>query len=274
MTPTRGVTADGELDRLDFEFVGGGGPPILWLHGLEDPERDMPAIEGLADRYRVVVPTFPGFGDAPRPDHCDSVSDLVHMTLSLLERERLEDVAVVGCSFGGWVAAEMAVWRPARLGRLVLVDALGVRVGGRTDRDIADLFVVSAEDRRALLFHDPAKAGPLPADLDDDRLMRRLRSEEAAALYGWEPYMCNPKLLRRLMSVTLPTCVIWGAEDRLVGTDYGQALATAFPDGRFEVISAAGHSPHIEQTDAFLEVVGGFLERDFASSTPTPQEAP
>jgi pimeloyl-ACP methyl ester carboxylesterase len=267
------VISDAAPEAIDYAEFGSDGPPVLWLHGLDGPAPDRPAIERLADQHRVLVPTYPGFEDSARPDHCDSVSDLAHLCLSLLERLDLRDVAVIGCSLGGWVAAEMAFWRPARVDRLIFVDALGIRVGGPTDRDIADLFVLSPEHRRALLFHEPENGGPLPAELDDDALLRRLRAEEATVVYGWEPYMCSPKLLRRLRWISVPTCVIWGADDRLVSVDYGRAFADALPNSRFEVLPEAGHNPQIEQTGGFLEVVGRFLGQPSPSSIPTKQRS-
>jgi pimeloyl-ACP methyl ester carboxylesterase len=255
-------------DTIEYEVLGAeAAPTVLWLHGLYGPGPDMPVIRRLAEDYRVVVPTFPGFANTQRPDHCDSVDDLAHLCLGLLERENLTDATVIGCSFGGWIAAEAAVWRPERIGRLIFVGALGIRVGGRTDRDIADLFVVDFADRRALLFHDPEKGGPLPPDMTDDELVPRLRSEEASVVYGWEPYMSNPKLRRRLESVTVPACVIWGAEDRLVSTSYGQAFADALPNSTFEVLADAGHNAHVEQPDPFLEVTERFLAEHRPSPT-------
>jgi pimeloyl-ACP methyl ester carboxylesterase len=255
---------------IDHEIRGPEGlPPILWLHGLYGPGPDDQVIDRLAARHRVVVPTFPGFDKSPRPGDCDTVDDLAHLCLELLERLKLRDVSLIGCSFGGWVAAEMAVWRPERLGRLILVDALGIRVGGVTDRDIADLFVVGFEERRALLFHQPEHGGPLPPDLGDGELLRRLRSEEASVVYGWEPYMCEPKLRGRLASVTMPACVIWGAEDQMVKLDYGQAYAAALPNSTLRVLADAGHNSHIEQPDAFIEMVEGFIAEDSSSPSPT-----
>jgi pimeloyl-ACP methyl ester carboxylesterase len=247
-------------DTLEYRVLGADtAPSLMWLHGLYGPGPDMPVIERLSEYYRVLVPTLPGFGDSERPDHCDSADDLVHLCLGLLERENLQDVTLVGCSFGGWIAAEAVVWRPGRIGRLIFVDALGIRVGGPTDRDIADLFVVGFDDRRALLFHDPEKGGALPPEMTEEELIPRLRSEEASVVYGWEPYMCNPKLRRRLGAVTAPACVIWGAEDRVVETNYGRAFAQALPNSTFEVLSDAGHNAHIEQPEAFLELVQQFV---------------
>jgi pimeloyl-ACP methyl ester carboxylesterase len=251
---------------MEYEVLGpDGAHTVLWLHGLYGPGPDMPVLERLAQRHRIVVPTFPGFGNSDRPDHCDTADDLAHLCLGLLEREHVHDVTAIGCSFGGWIAAEAAVWRPERIGRLILVDALGIRVGGPTDRDIADLFVVGFEERRALLFHKPENGGPLPPDMTDAELIPRLRSEEATVVYGWEPYLCNPKLRQRLESVSTPACVIWGAEDRVVNTSYGRAFAEALPNSSFEVLPDAGHNAHIEQPDAFL----GVVERFIAEHTPS-----
>jgi pimeloyl-ACP methyl ester carboxylesterase len=258
-------------DPIEYTVSGSDGRPVLWLHGLDGSEPDTKVVTRLAERYRVYTPTFPGFDDAARPDHCDSVDDLVHLCFELLEGEDLRDVTVIGCSFGGWIAAELAFWRPERLSGLILVDALGIRVGDTTDRDITDLFVLSAEARREALFHETAHAGPFAAELDEAELLRRLRSQEASVVYGWEPYMCNPKLRRRLRSVRLPAQVIWGAEDRVVSPDYGRAYAQALPHADFTVLPDAGHNSHLEQTDAFLALVDRFVTQSHPSSIHAPK---
>ena len=240
---------------MTIERHGTDGPLLLWLHGLYGPGPDAEAIGHLARTHRVVVPTLPGFDDAVRPEHVDDASDLALHGLGILEAEAPDGAAVVGHSFGGWIAAEMAVWRPAKIQSLVLIDALGIRVGGAEDRDIADLFVIGPEERRDLLFADPAKGGPLPADLDEDTLLRRMRSEEATAVYGWEPYLCNPKLRGRLATVEVPTSVIWGADDGLVGPAYGRAYADAVPDGTFHLVHDAGHYPHVEQRVEVVDLI-------------------
>jgi pimeloyl-ACP methyl ester carboxylesterase len=79
------------------------------------------------------------------------------------------------------------------------------------------------------------------------------------AVYTWEPYMCDPKLRRRLGSITTPTLVVWGDEDRLVSIDYGRAYADSIPGAEFETVGEAGHYPAEEQPECFLEIVGRFL---------------
>jgi pimeloyl-ACP methyl ester carboxylesterase len=86
------------------------------------------------------------------------------------------------------------------------------------------------------------------------------RDREATALYGWEPYFHNPKLRRRLRRIDVPTLLIWGGEDRFVPPDYyGTAYQAAIPGARLEAIAGAGHFPHLERPEAFVERVVEFL---------------
>jgi pimeloyl-ACP methyl ester carboxylesterase len=250
---------------LEWWEAGSGDPPMLLLHDDYGFSSAAPYATRLAASRRVIAAQHPGWGDSERPGWIDTVSDLAHFYLELLEQEDLTDVTVVGFSLGGWIAAEMAAWRPARIGRLVLVDAVGIRIGDRTDRDIADIFAVARDQRATLEFVDPAVAGPKPEEMSDTDLIRLLQAEEATTVYGWQPYMCNPKLRRRLASVTVPTAVLWGAGDQVVTPAYGQAYADALPHAELSIIEDAGHLPHIEQPQRFCELVESFVSRTTAS---------
>jgi pimeloyl-ACP methyl ester carboxylesterase len=87
--------------------------------------------------------------------------------------------------------------------------------------------------------------------MTDDEVTVVARNREAAALYAWSPYMHDPKLKGRLHRIRIPTLVLWGAGDRLVGEAYGRAFAAAVPGAKFVTIEQAGHFPHIEQPKAF-----------------------
>jgi pimeloyl-ACP methyl ester carboxylesterase len=71
--------------------------------------------------------------------------------------------------------------------------------------------------------------------------------------------MYNPQLARWLGRIAVPTLVLWGASDRMVTPAYGRAYSALIPGARFELIDAAGHHPHIEQPEAFVERVMSFL---------------
>jgi pimeloyl-ACP methyl ester carboxylesterase len=250
--------------QVEWWEQGTGDPPMLILHG-GNGFAPAPFAHALSESRRVIATQHPGFGDTERPVWVDSVSDLAHFYLELLDSQKLDDVTLMGFSSGGWIAAEMAVWRPHRIGRLIFVDSVGIRVGGPTDRDIFDIFSVTREGRAKRGFVDPAKAGLNVAELSDSDLARLVQAEETAALYYWEPYMHNPKLRRRLAGVHLPSAVIWGDSDRVVTPEYGRAFSESLGAGEFSLVEGAGHCPHIEEPEAFCDLVESFITRTTAS---------
>lgn len=237
----------------------GSGPPIVVLHDEIGFPADAPFLTALARHGRVVVPVHPGFGAAPLPDWIDSVDDLAYVYLDLLEALDLRDVTLIGCSIGGWIAAEMAVKSTARVARLVLAGALGIKIGDRLTRDVADIFASDPAELQRLLWHDPAKHAFDPAAYSDAELEIVARNREASALYLWEPYAHDPKLTRRLHRIDVPALLLWGESDGIVAPAYGRAYAERIPNARFETIAAAGHMPHVEAPDAFAERVARFL---------------
>ena len=245
--------------QLDV-YEHGQGRPILVLHGEDGPCPQAPFFSLLAEQGRVILPTHPGFGQAPDAADIDTVDDLAYLYLDLLDESDLHEVVVIGCSLGGWIAAEMAVKSTARLSQLVLVAPLGIKVGDRETRDIPDIFALPPEEVTRLQYHDPARAAVDYASLSDLELLVIARNREATALYAWEPYFHNPKLRQRLHRVALPTLLVWGASDRFVTLDYyGTAYRDAIPGAQFTVIDQAGHWPHAEQPEVFVERVGAFL---------------
>jgi pimeloyl-ACP methyl ester carboxylesterase len=247
---------------LDLEIrESGSGPPLLFLHGWAGTDGTDVLLERLASDFTVLAPAHPGFDGSPRPPWVTTVDDLAYVYLDLLAQRDLRDVAVLGVSLGGWIAAEMAVRSTERLSGLVLANPIGIRVGGFEDRDAADIYALSREQVHALVYHDAEKI-PLNVDgRDEQELMRLARNEETAALLLWKPYMHNPKLRRRLSRIAVPTLVAWGESDGIVDTDYGRAFAEAIPGSRLELIEGAGHAPDVEQPDRLAELTAGFLGR-------------
>ena len=247
-----------KLQGIEVDVVRkGSGQPLLMLHGGGGPVAGLPFAEKLAGKFEIVAPTHPGFGGSRIPDQFDRVDDLVFLYLDLLDELDLKDVVLMGFSMGGWTAAEMATMTTERLSKLILVDSVGVKVGGREDRDIADVFAMPQEEVAAIMFHDPSLA-PNPADLPDEQLQIMAANRTALGVYTWEPYMHNPKLPQRLHRIDVPTHFIWGASDRLVTVDYGRAFCKMIPGATMTVVEKAGHAPQMEQPDKFVEAVLAF----------------
>jgi len=236
----------------------GRGRPILFLHPHIGLDPSAPVLALLAAGGRLFAPSHPGFGHSQRPSAITTVDDLAYFYLDLMDQLDLADAVVVGASLGAWIAAAIAVKSTARMARLVLANPVGIKAGDRETRDIADIFAMLENDFLAHAFADPAAGTRDYAALSDDEVTVAARNREASAVYGWSPYLHDPKLKGRLHRIRIPTLVLWGTADRLAGEGYGRAFAAAIPGARFETILGAGHFPHIEQPKVFAEQVFAF----------------
>lgn len=260
---TSGMAA-GRLTVLGIELETlrrGAGRPILLLHGFDTIDAEAPFLDRLAGHGEVIAPSSPGFGNSPRPKDFDTVYDLVHLYLAAVAALPGDGVTLIGLSFGGWLAAEVAAACTHRIDKLILVDPVGLKISDRETPDILDIFNRSPDEVRCRSWHDPDHSAPDYNAMSDEGLVVHARNREALCLYAWHPYMYNPQLPRWLGRIDVPTLVIWGESDRVVSPDYGRAYAGMIPGAGFELIAGAGHHPEIEQPDAFAERIAKFLGR-------------
>ncbi len=206
---------------------------MLLVHGFQTVDPKARFLDLLARHGEVIAPSSPGFGRSPRPNDFDTVYDLVHLYLEVLESLPGENATLLGFSFGGWLAAEMAVACCHRLDKLVLVDPVGIKISNRETPDILDVFEKSPDEVRRRSWHDPDRFAPDFDAMSDEALINYARNREALCLYAWHPYMYNPQLPRWLNRIKVPTLLIWGASDRVVTPDYGRAYSP--PDPGFAV---------------------------------------
>jgi pimeloyl-ACP methyl ester carboxylesterase len=243
--------------RIDL-IERGKGKPLLFLHAENGIEPARAVIAELAKHAHVLAPTHPGFGRSDLPKGMRSVDDLSYFYLDLLDELDLTDVTVVGVSFGAWIAAEIAVKSTARLSRLVMANAVGVKVGDRETRDIADIFAVTDAEYLDMVYCDPAAGKRDYKALPDAEVLAAARAREATARFAWNPYFHNPRLKSRLHRIHIPTLFLWGTHDRMLSEAYGRAYCAMIPGARFETIDRAGHFPHEEQPKQFVEKVLAF----------------
>ena len=88
----------------------------------------------------------------------------------------------------------------------------------------------------------------------------QLKALEASAKIGWNPYLHDPKLERRLRRVRARTLVLWGRQDGLVPLVYGERYRARIPGAVLEVLDRCGHLPPIERPAEFAEAVLRFLQ--------------
>jgi pimeloyl-ACP methyl ester carboxylesterase len=236
---------------------GGTGQPVLYLHGIgAQPGYWNPVHEGLSGRFDVIAADHPGFGFSDVMDDLDHIDDLVYHYLDLLDRLGLpSDVHLVGVSFGGWLAAELAVHSPDRFASLVLAAPLGIRIPGHLPTDI---FLMTAKQRAEALFHDPA-AIPEPDPADTAAAFQTYKDLSALARFGWVPFLSDPKLERRLYRVTARTLVLAAEHDAVVPSAVTERYASTINGAELRVLAGAGHALDAEAPAAFAAAVTEFL---------------
>ena len=251
------------IDRVGVEVVrAGSGRPILFLHSVGGVDTDGAFLRGLADRGSLIAPWHPGFGHSELPGDYRTVGDLALFYLELLEQEDIEDAVVVGQSFGAWLAAEVAVRDAHRLATLVLISPVGIKVGDRETRDIADVFAMNQDELAAAAYFDPDNRVRDYSAMSEADLTAIARSRESYAYFGWQPYMHNPTLRRWLHRIRRPVLVIGGTHDGLLRPGYLEGFVEALPDARLCRVAEAGHYPDIEQPEAVLDLIDGFLAEE------------
>jgi pimeloyl-ACP methyl ester carboxylesterase len=179
------------------------------------------------------------------------VTDLATVLKVALDEAGLLGASVVGHSFGGWLALELALLAPPP--KLVLVDALGFRIKGEPREDIFD----RPRDTVLDLVYANRSTAPTDWGAVEDR-----RNVASLARYGWNPYLCDLSLATRAAAVSSPTLVVWGENDRVVPATHAQLIAGAIPGARVQVLPNAGHDPLSDDPPGFVAAVKRFLSSE------------
>lgn len=244
--------------------VAGQGAPLLYLHSAGGFYWD-DFLDSLADHYQVFVPHFPGTAPG-RPDDIDKLDNLWDTVLAyqdLLDGLGLERVKLIGHSFGGLLAAELAAQRPQAIEKLVLISPIGL---WREDAPytVANWCALGPDEIMTTLFHDPS----------NPRVQQRMTppaGEEAAAL--WQVHFiwtlgCTGKVIwpipdkglkKRIHRISAPSLIVWGENDRLIPPVYAQEFGRAIRHAEVAMIPECGHEPPLEQLDALNARVGAFF---------------
>ncbi len=244
-----------------------GGPeaaePVLFLHGLSGLLDDTTFLDLLAKRHRVLAPALPGYGESTGEELYEDMLDFaLHgwdlvVALGLAGRRPV----VVGHSLGGMIAAEMACLAPDVIGKLVLVNPLGLWLD---DHPIPDLFSFLPYEFGDYLFHDPVRGAALltgGADFSDPEALRGFFVENARRLGTAGKILFpipNRRLAKRLYRLTTQTLVVWGESDKLMPAAYAARWAELLPQATVVRIPNAGHMVPYDQPAALAAEVETF----------------
>jgi pimeloyl-ACP methyl ester carboxylesterase len=216
----------------------------------------LPFYDALARRFTVYVPSHPGYDGSERPSWMRSVRDVAVTYQSVIAEINLANPSLVGLGFGGWIAAEMATMSPQAFRRLVLVGAMGVKpVTG----EILDQALVSYIDYVRAGFEDQGVFDCLfGAEPPTELLEQWDLNREMTFRIAWKPYMYNPTLPHLLGGVKAAALIVWGAGDKIVPLECGEAYARALPRSRLAVVPGSGHFVDMEQPEALARLIVEF----------------
>jgi pimeloyl-ACP methyl ester carboxylesterase len=251
-------------NRIETEVeVSGHGSPLVYLHGPWGLNPDRSFVARLSSGNTVYAPKFPGtsVGDHEAVHALQNWLDLVVYHSELFDKLELAAPALVGHSFGGLVAAEFAAAAPKSVGRLALIDPVGL---WRDDLPVKNWMLLSNDARRRALFADPeGEAAQRFFDVPSDPAER----VETLAKFVWAQ-ACTGKFVwpiadrgfkNRIHRVAAPTLIVWGKTDGIIAPAYAQEFAKPIAGARVELIDRAGHLPHLENPEAVGKIVGDFL---------------
>jgi pimeloyl-ACP methyl ester carboxylesterase len=249
--------------RVDLHVkVAGSGPAVVYLHSAGGLHWS-PFLDRLAEHHTVYAPEVPGTsaGDSAAIGEVDDLWDLVLIYEEMVRTLGLERPVAVGASFGGMLGCEVAAAFPTLLGRLVVIDPIGLWLD---EAPVVNWLMAAPESLPAVLFHDPtgdaAKAVLMPPEDPDEAaatIARTVWSTGCTAKFIWP--IPDKGLAKRLHRIAVPSLVIWGKQDGLVPVAYAAEFGRRIARSRVEIIDACGHAPEIEQLEQTFALVSEFL---------------
>ena len=236
-------------------FEAGEGEPVLFLHGAEGLLTENPGLERLAERFRVLAPEWPGYGESEGGEILEDMLDFTLHGLDVVQALELERPHLIGHGMGGMIAAEMACTAPGDIGRLVLAAPAGLWLD---EHPIPDRFATLPLELPGLLFREPALAsrylGDAGLDFEDEQAMSAFLIKNfnqlgtAAKILFPIP---NRGLAKRLYRLTAPTRLLWGRSDRMIPPVYAQRWCELLPSAELIWLDDTGHMLPYERPEEF-----------------------
>jgi pimeloyl-ACP methyl ester carboxylesterase len=265
-TPQKFTNVNGYTIRyLDYGPDGKADSKILiLLHGLgASAERWSRVIPILSRYYRVIIPDIIGFGYSDKPAAVEYTMDFfIDFFKVFLDNLDISKASIIGSSFGGHVATEFAIRFNRMVEKLVLVSPAGMM---KTSTPTLDRYIMAA--LYPVYEHVYEAFSEMAYDSDDavneeivmDFVNRmRLTNAKYAFMSTVLGIRYAPKLKGRLSSITAPTLLVWGENDRMIPLQYAREYEE-IPKSKLVVIKSCGHTPYVEKPITFNKIILSFL---------------
>lgn len=286
-SPLQHVTIHGH--DVSYRRSGSGNAEtVLLIHGLAGSSKTWDAvIPAIAERYDVVAPDLLGHGESAKPRGDYSLGAFASGLRDFLAMLEIDSVTIVGHSFGGGVAMQLAYQHPHLVDRLVLVGSGGL--GREVSTLLRLLTLPGAEYLMPLAMPKPVIDGATQVGRFLGR--RNVRSAKLgefwrgyASLAGAENRQAFVKTMRGViepggqtvnandrlyLAARVPVMIVWGDSDGVIPVEHGLAAHEVIKTSRLEILEGVGHFPHVEAPQVFADVLIDFLATTHAGPDDT-----
>jgi pimeloyl-ACP methyl ester carboxylesterase len=270
---SRDVTARGVRMRV-VEAGEGNGPAVVLVHAFWMSHLSFDdIIDPLAQRFHVIAPDMPGFGESEKPSparYAYGIESAAEAVADLIAAFGVGRAHVIGHSMGAAIALTLAAGHPELVQRLVLEDALCYPVplklkarlplvpilGGILFKQLYGRAMFRAYMRDDVFR--PSSTLPMER-IDRHYDLFNTPSGRESAHAVMRAILDTRAVVARVTRVTAPTLVVWGGEDKQYPVANAHRLAREIPGAKLEIMDA-GHSPHEERPAEFVALVTQFLE--------------
>ena len=238
-------------------YSAGKGAPVVYFHGGGTFHGFEWARDWL-DRFRVILPIHPGFGESADDPDITSTADYVMHYTALFQALGLTRFGLSGASLGGRIATEFALTHGAMVKGLVLAAPAGLLA---EDCPPPNWPAIPPADVPKLLVADPAFVTRFwPPDADDAFLAERARERVSTGRVLADMEAADRKLRRRLPRLAVPTLILWGGKDHILLPGLAKHWGAAIPGSTVTMIEEGGHLLFDESPRA-RKIAADFLAR-------------
>ena len=235
-------------------YSAGSGEPVVFFHGAGTVD-GFDFLEPWADKFRVIAPYHPGFGESGDDPSFTDLQDYVMHYLELFDALKLDKVNLVGLSLGGWLAATFASQHGHRVKKLALIAPAGII---DPKHPMVDIIKIPGDQIPGLLVSNfEVLKKRLPEKPDLDFIGDRYREAGTVARLLWE-HPVQPKFMRHLHRIKMPTMIVWGDEDKLIPVQHTGTWKKLIPQADIKIYQGAGHLVHLEKPEA-ADAIATFL---------------
>jgi pimeloyl-ACP methyl ester carboxylesterase len=276
---------EGQLDHVsihghDMAYrMEGQGPALLLLHGIAGSSRTWrDVIPRLTDRFKVIAPDLIGHGQSGKAVGDYSLGAFASGIRDLLEVLDIDRASVIGQSFGGGVAMQLAYQHPELCQRLILVDSGGL--GREVNWMLRFMTLPGSEYVMPVIFPGFVRDwGDSLFRTINNRGIRLGRIAEMWSAYASLAEAENRQAFARTiksvidpggqtvsamdrlyLASPMPTLIVWGDRDDIIPVSHAYAAHEAMPGSRLVIIEGVGHFPQIEVPEQFVDALVDFID--------------